>query len=107
MTIGFHKPKRKIDEALLARVREQPCAACGEPPPSDPSHIKTVKSGGHDIWWNVIPLDRVCHSAQHKMGFFELMRLKPMLEKHLSELGWNVVVESYGRKRLIHPLQTE
>ncbi len=86
----FPKPKRKVDEALLERVRQQPCAACSAPPPSDPSHLISRGAGGPDTDWNVAPHCRECHNKWHQMGprnfVSRFSRFRRWLEAH----GWEV-----------------
>lgn len=84
------KPKRKTDEALLERVREQPCAACGAPAPSDPSHIISRGAGGPDTAWNVAPHCRQCHTQWHAMGPMRFVGKHPQFRRWLENQGWDV-----------------
>ncbi len=61
--------------AYRAWIREQPCAACGAPPPSDPHH-HTLKPGSKamgvkvtDAW--CVPLCRRCHDKLDSPGWSE------------------------------------
>ncbi len=88
--IGIPKPQRKTDEALLARVRELPCAACGAPPPSDPSHLVSRGAGGPDAAWNVAPHCRDCHRRWHHYGPSKFVRKYPRFRAWLEQHGWDV-----------------
>jgi len=59
------------DKKHLAFIRTLPCFKCWKKP-SDPAHISTKNDGGMAIKAtdkNVIPLCRVCHQEQHRIGF--------------------------------------
>lgn len=84
------KPQRKTDEALLERVRSQPCAACGSPAPSDASHLISRGAGGPDSRWNVAPHCRECHSLWHQLGPMRFVRKRPRFQRWLEEHGWDV-----------------
>lgn len=90
MTIGFPKPKRKVDEKLLEHVRAQPCASCGALPPSDPSHLMSRGAGGPDSEYNVAPQCRVCHSLWHQLGPRSFVRRFPRFQVWLIDHGWQV-----------------
>ena len=66
-------PLRKVNPERLARLRAKqfggpyrdliislPCCACGAPPPSEPSHVRTRGAGGEAS--DQTPLCRFCHS---------------------------------------------
>jgi len=63
------------DPGLREFARRLPCCVCGDPPPSDPAHVKS-RGAGHSDWievdgekvGNVAPLDRACHRLQHDRG---------------------------------------
>lgn len=90
MAIGFPKPKRTVNEELLARVREQPCCACAAPAPSDPSHLVSRGAGGPDSAWNVAPHCRACHHIWHQEGPRKLVSKYPRFRRWLEEHGWDV-----------------
>ncbi len=62
------KKKRVVNKDLLSKVRSMPCVICGHRP-SDACHVKTVKSGGPDLEFNIFPACRQHHSEQHQKGF--------------------------------------
>lgn len=69
-TSNSGRPNR--DEKLLEYARQQPCVACGDPPPSDPHHVKS-RGAGHgdrleDGTCNVVSLCRGCHDALDSVG---------------------------------------
>jgi hypothetical protein len=52
------------DEEMLKLVRQQRCIFCGADPPNDPHHLWGRGMGGamrFDVWWNLVPLCRMCH----------------------------------------------
>lgn len=84
------KPQRKVNQALLDRVREQPCAACGAPGPSDPSHLISRGAGGPDAEWNVAPHCRRCHTEWHQLGPMRFVQRYKRFRNWLEERGWDV-----------------
>lgn len=67
--IRQRNPKRAAEQRLAdfgpqaEWMRTLPCATCGAPPPSDPSHVKTRKAGGCRD--DMIPACAACHEAFH------------------------------------------
>ena len=52
------------DNELLREVRKLRCMFCGAEPPNDPHHLFGRGMGGAmrmDVWWNLVPLCRMCH----------------------------------------------
>ena len=90
------KEKRIEDKELLKSVRQMPCSACLKTGPSDPHHIKTVKSGGHDQPWNVVSLDREHHQELHKIGLNRFVIRYPMFKQIIMLKGW--VYDDYRGK---------
>lgn len=84
------KPKRKVDETLLERVREMPCSICGAVGPSDPSHIVSRGAGGDDYPFNVLPKCRGHHTEWHSLGWYRFMGKYPRFTDLLLDLGWEV-----------------
>jgi len=81
------KNTRIKDRKLLDWIKEMPCLACGKYP-SDPCHIKTVKSGGPDLAINLLSLCRRHHSEQHQYGFFKFANKYPHVYDELKIKGW-------------------
>lgn len=77
------KPVRLSDRALLDAVATRPCQACLAKP-SDPAHIRSRGAGGGDYHWNVMPLCRIHHIEQHKIGW------TAFAEKYSGVLSWLV-----------------
>ena len=90
------KPIRIVDKALLARVRELPCVACGARR-TEAAHIKSRGAGGGDTVDNVIPLCRRCHSSQHQLGWFLFLDLYPTAVDALKIRGWTIVDGKLGK----------
>jgi hypothetical protein len=93
------KKKRDKDDKFLKEIRKLPCIACGHPPPSTCSHIKTRGSGGGDDAFNVLPKCSICHAhwERDKLGFLTQF---PHVQDHLLKLGWELT----GTK-FYHPFQ--
>lgn len=92
------KKKRVKNRKLMDSFHEMKCLACGFPG-SDPAHVKTRGSGGDDIESNIIPLCRICHSYQHRIGWFRFFIKYPHVEQIVNEMGWEIVDE-FGVKKL-------
>lgn len=92
------KPKRVVNRGVLDAEKEKPCVICGWHE-TDPAHIKTVKSGGGDEAFNVMPLCRRHHILQHQLGFVYLSRSYKTVLAALEERGWEIVKE-FGREKL-------
>lgn len=86
----FLKQKRIIDPILLEQVRKKPCLACGKRGPSDPHHLKTVKSGGDDVIENLAPFCRPHHVEIHKIGLFTFSQKYDCVNDFLTLNGWRV-----------------
>ena len=83
----FPKNKRIVNEKLLEAIRQMPCCICGKKP-SDPSHIKTVKTGGNDESWNIFPKCRSHHIEWHSVSHREFCNRYPSFEILLIKNGW-------------------
>lgn len=90
--------KRIVDEALLEIVRQQPCTACRERPPSDPDHITHRGAGGGDTIDNVMPLCRACHVLRHSMGWKRFFTIFPSVYFWLKEKGRIDIIENSRSK---------
>ena len=64
----LQKQKRVVDPILLETYYKSPCIICGRCP-SDPSHIKTKGSGGHDLPYNIVPKCRMHHIEWGQIGW--------------------------------------
>lgn len=56
--------RRAIPRDVRRRVRQQPCAKCGAPPPSEVDHIVPLQFGGEDNEANLQPLCVRCHKRK-------------------------------------------
>lgn len=88
--MSFQKSERVVNEEVLAAVRQENCIVCFYPPPSDPSHIKSVGSGGPDAFYNVFPMCRRCHTKWHAEGW------KRFLTRHY---GFWTILQKEGWRR--------
>lgn len=84
------KTVRHQDRQFLDQIKKLPCIVCGKPGPSDPSHIKTIGSGGPDNYLNVVPKCRKCHDLWGK-GAITFLKKYPRFRNHLFSLGWEIV----------------
>lgn len=82
------KQKRIVDKGLIKSITKLPCCICGLGPPSDPSHIKTVKTFGPDTEWNVYPKCRPHHTEWGALGVKTFCEKYPEFEKLLLNNGW-------------------
>jgi hypothetical protein len=107
--VQFPKSKRVEDRELLDRIKQQPCAACGELSngpnskfnPVDPSHILTRGSGSPDLDWNVVPMCRRCHGEWGK-SWQLFIEANPVFWTELRRRGWRQVI-TLGKRQLWHP----
>lgn len=91
------KPIRVKNRKLLDSYHDRSCLACGYHR-SDPCHIKTLKSGGPDAEFNIVPMCRQHHVEQHKIGWDSMRRKYPRLDTHMALMGWQKL-----NGRLWHP----
>jgi hypothetical protein len=82
------RSKRTVDLALLKTVRAQPCLVCRNYGESDPHHVKSKGSGGHDIPTNVVPLCRKHHTEIHAIGLNRFSEKYVEISLWLSRNGW-------------------
>lgn len=59
--------KRIINKELIKEISQRPCFICRKIP-VDVHHVKSRKSGGHDLRDNLLPLCREHHQEVHKIG---------------------------------------
>jgi hypothetical protein len=98
--IGFPKPKRIKDRALLDAKKQLPCAACGTRRNVDPHHIRSKGSGGDDTDMNIIPLCRRDHSDWEQIGVVKMVAKYPTVGVWLERNGmWDVYVKAVERMR--------
>lgn len=89
---AFHfdmlKNKRIVNKKLLDEIKPKPCIACGRLGPNDVHHIKTKKSGGHDIRENLISLCREHHQMWHAKGTSYMVTFYNNVNYWLRTNGW-------------------
>lgn len=83
----FPKPKRIEDRKLLDTYHSMKCMACPARS-SDPAHIKSKGSGGDDVPENLMPLCRIHHTEQHKIGWYRFALKHPPVLFDLKKKGW-------------------
>ena len=66
------------------------CVICGSTKDVDPSHIKSVGSGGGDVEYNLVAHCRRHHIEWHKLGPFQFFRRHPIMVDILEALGWEI-----------------
>jgi len=93
----FVKKRRIVDQEILEHYRNRPCDICCKRAPSDPSHIKTVRTGGDDAHWNLTSMCRECHTTWHQIGISSFFLRHPHFEILLKQKGW-----SWDGKSLIY-----
>lgn len=91
----FPKPKRLKDKKALAKVRKVPCLACGSKK-VDVHHIKSRKTGGPDIDWNILPTCRWHHNEVHSIGLAKFADKYSAVQPYLERQGWTY---DYYRKK--------
>lgn len=84
----FGKPARVQDTMLMDSVRNMPCVITGNPPPNDPSHVKSIGSHGDDVPWNICPLRHDLHVELHKKGASTFAKKYPAYKAWLIKNGW-------------------
>jgi 5-methylcytosine-specific restriction endonuclease McrA len=82
------KPKRIVDKKLIEVIRSIHCTSCFNAPPVDAHHVKSKKTGGHDIVENLMPLCRFCHSTLHSKGLNYMAMAYSNIQNWLEENGW-------------------
>ena len=71
-------------------LKRSPCIACHASGISDIHHVKSRGSGGKDLYWNMIPLCRFCHSLWHQGGYTRFFKKYPHVLGYLLDLGWEI-----------------
>lgn len=89
------------DRGLRAKYKFMRCAACAARR-CDPAHIRTYGATGIDADWNILPLCRIHHNEQHRIGLASFVEKHPMVRWHLKQLGWDIEV-IHGKTVFTHP----
>jgi hypothetical protein len=81
-------PHRIINEALLAEVRQQPCAVAGCRGRSQAAHIKSKGAYGGDTEENLMPLCQNHHEfEQHIIGWVRFRERHPEVASYAELKG--------------------
>jgi len=75
-----------------------PCVICGARP-SDPDHIRSKGSGGHDEPSNLAPLCRWHHTERHYVGVATLAHRYPKYKAFIESLGWEVKLVNVWKRK--------
>lgn len=86
---NMNKSYRIVDTMTLDQIRNKPCLVCARMP-SDPHHVKSRKSGGHDEEHNLAPLCRICHTEIHKLGLTTFAEKYASFKDWLLANGWEI-----------------
>ncbi len=65
------------------------CVACGRLG-AEGHHLKTRGSGGGDEEWNLMPLDRACHTEIHQKGTRLFAEKYPRVRAWLEQNEWEL-----------------
>ena len=93
----FPKKIRREDNILIAKMRSEDCFFCQVSGPSEVHHLKSRKSGGPDVEWNLVPVCRPCHVEVHKRGLLFMMQKYLYAVAKLLKKGWKI--DHFGKMR--------
>ena len=82
----MQKKNRIVNLVLLKELRKKACFAC-KSSQVEIHHVKSKKSGGHDVESNLWPLCRLHHVEVHKIGLNRFVT-KYNLSIWLCKNGW-------------------
>jgi hypothetical protein len=89
----------------MREIRKMKCLACGQRP-VDACHVRSQGAGGPDEDWNLIPLTRECHQAQHALGWERFLNRYPKVREALIAKGWELEIV-HGRFKMFNERQRE
>lgn len=84
----MNKTYRVQDTKLMDDTRWMPCVITGAPGPNDPHHVKSKKSGGPELPWNLCPLKHELHREFHNIGINTFANKYPAFKAWLEAAGW-------------------
>lgn len=73
---------------ILDKYHFMTCEVCGFYHGSTPHHVQSVKSGGTNDEWNIIPLCLRCHGEIHTIGRSTFAKKYPQFRSWLIKNGW-------------------
>ncbi len=94
------KPRRIRDRKLLDHEKSKPCSVSECRKASDPDHIRSRGSGGHDTSDNILPLCRSHHTERGTVGWGVFLMKYPHVEEILEKKGW-ILTTRFGVKKLV------
>lgn len=94
----FPKKKRVSDRPLLDSYHTKHCVVCNRRG-CDPCHIQSKGAGGDDLEINLMPLCRVHHIEQHKLGWSRFADKFSAIRLALLARGWDF--DDLGRLRRV------
>lgn len=93
------------DKEFREWLRRQNCRGCGNPPPSEAAHVRSVARGagtGHKPEYSAIPLCFACHEVvQHTQGICKLTKTGDSKAARATLAGWaDEVLAEWAEERL-------
>jgi predicted restriction endonuclease len=95
----IEKPSRIRDDKLRKNYHTMRCVVCSRHG-CDPCHIKSKGAGGDDVPENMMPLCRIHHTEQHKIGWVTFAKKYPQVANWLLAHGWSI-----GDLKITRPVQ--
>lgn len=95
--VAVPKIKREENRELLNSFWGLPCAICKKTEGTVAHHIKTKKSGGPDLEWNLLALCVEHHTEIHKRGMAFMVQKYFYLSSILKKKGW--MIDNFGKLR--------
>jgi hypothetical protein len=83
------KSYRIVDTMALQTAKTKPCAVCARFE-AEPHHVKSKKSGGDDMGFNLMPLCRRCHKEVHDIGLTTFASKYKQVTDWLLGYGWEL-----------------
>jgi 5-methylcytosine-specific restriction endonuclease McrA len=81
------KSKRIVNKTLIQVISKSACVVCGKHG-VDVHHVKSKKSGGDDVYSNLMPLCREHHQEVHKIGLSKFSDKYPRARNWLLHYFW-------------------
>lgn len=84
----FAKPLRVKNKELMKSYHSKRCIVCNQVG-AEGHHLITRGASGPDEVWNLLPLDRKCHTEVHQIGLTKFASKYDFVKKWLLAHGWN------------------
>lgn len=104
LLMKYAKNKRIVDRALLDSYHEVKCLVCNVSHGTCAHHIKTKKSGGHDMEFNLVPLCVRHHLEIHQHGTEHFAQKYSLFMKFLIQNNWEKVMLPDGSHKWMNCL---